>query len=50
MGGSGVRITHREMGSWMSTYHSYTQQTLKIDVVISSLTAQVRKLEKLAQR
>ena len=37
MGGTGVRITHREMGSWMSTYHSYTKHSMKIDVVISSL-------------
>ena len=32
-----MRITHREMGSWMSTYHSYTKHSMKIDVVISSV-------------
>ena len=33
-----MRITHREMGSLMRTCHSDTQQSLKMDVVICSLT------------
>lgn len=51
MSETGVRITHREMGSLMRTCHSDTQQSLKMDVVISLQTGSSgRTLEQLAQR